>query len=77
MTTCMLKIFVRLPCMLYTVYKEAQNVCGYLQQILRQREIERPTRTYAYICLNRVMKTVVHDISKSCMFLTALSCHIV
>jgi hypothetical protein len=63
--------------MLYTVYKEAQNVCGYLQRILRQKEIERPNRTYAYIYLNRVMKTAAHDTSKRCMFVMALSRHIV
>jgi hypothetical protein len=47
--TYMFKIFVRLPRMFYNLYKEAQNVCVYLQQILRQREIERPNRTYAHI----------------------------
>ena len=75
--TCMLKIFVRLLRMLYTVYKETQNVYGYLQQILWQREIERPNSTYANIYLNRVTKIVVHDSSKSCMFLMALRRHIV
>jgi len=51
--------------MLYTLYKEAQNICGNSQQIVRQREIERPKRTYAYIYMNRVMKTVVHDSNKA------------
>jgi len=63
--------------MLYTVYKEEQKVYGYLQQILRQREIERPNSTYANIYFNRVMKIVVQDSSKSCMFLLALRRHIV
>lgn len=73
----MLNIFVRLPRMLYTVYKEAQNAYGNLKQILRQRKLERPDSTYANIYLNRVLNIVVHDSSKSCLFPMALRYHIV
>lgn len=55
--------------------ENSTKVSGYLEHILKQREIESPNRTHAYIYFNRAMKVVVHDSSKRYMFLAALSRH--